>query len=207
MRMKTTQPLFPVLLPLLAWACAPTASSPPTVPVTQSDVSHAEVPGTASTAPPKPDVAPTVPSSLVADVVASGEVTSAGVGYAGDKSDSYAAYEALVATASIDDLRRLVHHDSAIVRAYVAAHLARHDPASLPLVAAALRDDSPLDAQYGCLRTATTVASHVANELCFVRNHAETHGGQAERLLSAATQDPSSPAHVDATHCLSRPVP
>jgi hypothetical protein len=146
-------------------------------------------------------------ATLVDDLVATGEVTSEGVGYAGQKSASYAAYEALVAAASIEELRGLADHPSPIVRAYVNAHLARHDAASLPVVAAALADATTVDAQYGCLGMQSSVAHHVANELCFVRNYSPSHGPEAERLLLAAAQDPSSPARVDAERCLSRPVP
>ena len=133
-------------------------------------------------------------------------VTSKGVGYAGEKSASYTAYESLVKTASVDELRPLLGHESAVVRAYIAGHLAVHDPESVTLLSRTLADATSVNAQYGCMRTDTTVADHLANQLCFTRNFSvnEGHAQAAEQLLASAAKDPASPANTSASHCLSR---
>ena len=203
--MKTTKTFLPLLFPVLALACGSAPASTPTVPVSDTGVSQTAVEPSAPTPSPTKAVPPDL-AVLVATLVETGEVTSKGVGYAGEKSASYAAYEQVAAAASVDELRDLLSHESPIVRAYVGAHLGRNDAASLSQLAEVLTDATAIEAQYGCMGVRATVASHVANELCYVRNYVE-HGPEAERLLRAAAQDPSSPAYRDATHCLSRPVP
>lgn len=206
--METTRTFLPLLFPLVALACGPSsvASSPPTVPVNDSGVSHAEVEPAAPTPSPA-KAAPPELAALVATLVETGEVTSAGVGYSGDESDSYAAYEALADAASLEQLRALLSHPSPIVRAYVGAHLAEHDGASLPQLAVALEDGTSIEAQYGCLGTRATVASHVAREVCYVRDYLPEHRSEAVRLLQGAAQDPRSPSHDVAKRCLSRSIP
>lgn len=206
--MKTTRTCLPLLFPLLTLvACNQVPSStPPTGPVNDTGVSQAGVePDTPTAAPSKP--VPQDLEALVATLVETGEVTSEGVGYCGVKSPSYAAYEAVVAEASDGDLRRLLSYESPIVRAYVAGHIARHDGESLSALEEGLADATPIEAQYGCMVMRTTVGSHLANELCYVRNYVAERGAEAERLLQQAANDPNSPAHRDATRCLSRSVP
>lgn len=205
--MNPTRTLLLLLFPFTTLACGPAvASAPPTVPVDTTGVGQTEVEPTAPT-PSSSKPVPAEISALVATLVDTGEVTSAGVGYGGEKSASYAAYEELVAAASIDQLRDLLDHDSPIVRAYVASHLAKHDAESLPSLAASLSDATPIEAQYGCMGMRSTVAHHVASQLCYVRNYVPEHSAAAERLLQAPAQDPSSPAHRDATRCLADPIP
>ena len=205
--MNPTRTLLPLLFPLAALACGPSVvAAPPTVPVATSDVSHAEVePDRPTAAPAKP--VPASLSALVATLVDTGEVTSAGVGYGGVKSASYAAYEELVAAATVQQLRDLLTHPSPSVRAYVAGHLAEHDPESLPLLGTSLDDSTAVEAQYGCMGARVTVADHVARQICYVRNYVPAHGPAAERLLRPVANDPSSPAHEDAKRCLADPAP
>ncbi|MCA9619804.1 MAG: hypothetical protein KC731_12345 [Myxococcales bacterium] len=188
------------LLLVALGACTPHLR-PATVvaPVDTSDVTMTET-EEAST-PPETAVSADL-RALVIDLAAQGEVTSAGVGYSGEKSASYAAYEALVAVASTADLEKLLDHPSPVVRAYVAGHLAMKDGASLDAIDGALRDRSSIDAQYGCMGHRTSVAAHVTTQLCGALSLDLPHRGDAEQRLATLAADPTAPSQAAAARCL-----
>jgi hypothetical protein len=189
--MTKTTLLLPLALTL--FACAPTTRAP--------------LPSTPAPTPSEPTI--TLPSDASlqdkANALAeTGEVTSKGVGYGGVTSPSYAAYSALVADASLEELRSLLSDDRPVIRAYIAAHLARHDSENLDDIAAVLHDGARINARYGCMGMPTTVASHVAHELCYLRTTDKPGADEARRLLEAAAADPSASAHGTAKGCLTR---
>lgn len=188
---------------LLACQATPPPEAPPAPPA-PVEASQA-VPSPASP-PPSFDGADIALSDALTDAVATlgaqGRITSAKVGEGGEASESYAAYENVVAIATPDEERALLHHTDPIVRGYLGGHLARFHPGHLHELSPLLRDITPVEEQQGCMRSRGTVASYVTMILCDAVHLGDATASEARGVLTDLAGDATSPVQDEAKQCL-----
>jgi hypothetical protein len=94
-------------------------------------------------------------------------VTSERISEGGDPSPSYRAFQGVLEQATEEELVGLLSYPSAVVRGYVARHVAHELPAHMDKLLPLLRDPSPLTTMSGCMMFECAVSEHVANELAW----------------------------------------
>jgi hypothetical protein len=107
-------------------------------------------------------------AALVDALGAHGRIESSHVGAAGAPSAVYKAYEAVAARVTAEDAKKLLGHESPVVRGYLAGHVLRKQPADAAAVYPLLADGTEVGSLEGCEIGSTTVGEHVAGELASV---------------------------------------
>lgn len=166
-------------------------------------------------APPPPVLVPPTPrfdaptmalSAPLQDAIdalgAHKRITSAKIGAGGVASETYAAYERVVAIANPEEERALIDHPNAVVRGYLGGHLARFHASHLPELSELLRDLTPVQQQHGCMVGGGTVASYVAMTLCDAVHRQDATAEEARDLLQELAGDATSPVQAEALRCL-----
>ncbi|MCB9560588.1 MAG: hypothetical protein H6708_09290 [Kofleriaceae bacterium] len=163
-------------------AVAP-AAPPPVTPVTPLPVTPLPPLELAAT-----DALVTDPDlALAVDALAAARgYESAAVGIGGVESATWKLWTQVETRASADDLRALLRHVSAVVRLYVARHLAFRGAADeLPALLPLLGDDTPVELLEGCSMSTQSVADALIADLC-----PRSAAGAAPVLLAAAAAAP-----------------
>lgn len=93
-------------------------------------------------------------------------IESSHIGAAGAKSDVYRAYEDVVTVASNQQIVSLLAHESAVVRGYMAGHIARHQPRDLPAIYSTLRDTETVGVLEGCKASVDSVGRYTLEASC-----------------------------------------
>lgn len=105
-------------------------------------------------------------AALVDALAAEKRVESSHVGAGGTPSGVYARYAALAKAATDAELVALLEHESAVVRAYVARHVAAHLPAGFQPLVALAKDETLVDDLSGCSGGQAAVGALVREALC-----------------------------------------
>lgn len=109
----------------------------------------------------------------IVDELAKGMVTSAGIGYGGAPSPSYAVFERLRAAATDVEMIALVQHKSPVVRSYAAQHVIEKN-LGLDHIDPLLADGEMVETLFGCIHGNMSVATLTIQWLCGARTKAAT---------------------------------
>lgn len=190
------KPTYTPLLVVLALACRPAEparNGPPPVPLGQDDASRAPGPVDAGAERTPLPIARAELAARVDALARMSRVESSHIGAAGTASPAWAAFDAVVQTATPSELRALVHHESPVVRGYVGQHLARTDATvDVAALRPLLLDTSPVGTTDGCMMADTKVAVVIAEALAW--SPGDKAGAHA--LLRSIADDPSYPPEV-----------
>lgn len=135
-------------------------------------------------------------------------IESSHVGAGGVKSEVYTAYEGVAKLASDDQIRAIMHHESPVVRGYMAAHIARNQPSELATIYPMMTDETSVGTLDGCMGGQTDVATHTVDAVCVALQleKAAPTRKTIRSFLERAGKDSKLPAAVRAAaaDCLTR---
>jgi hypothetical protein len=145
--------------------------------------------------PPGLSYMPPLDAELLARVAQLAEhtrVTGPYVGIGAAPSRTWAAWEAVLERAGLDDLLALLAHPSTVVRGYVVDHIVATMPDELPRLYPLLADTAHVVTQNGCTGGGWHFGEMVEHRLCLAR---ESRPGALDLLVRAAA-DTALPVSV-----------
>lgn len=120
---------------------------------------------------------------LVDDLSRRGSHTGPTVSIAGAPSGTYALFTRIVNEASPADITALLRHESPVVRAYMAEHVAAAMPQELSAMWTVVQDETKVYSTNGCIIRFTTVGGLARHALC------QSHHTAAHALMRQIAKD------------------